>query len=177
LRPVLGQLLDLPGRTVSNEHQSKWLLTCGAVLLADLAHTCSDVLHINNNILAASRNEQNLLGAWWFSCYYSTAIQAHRQHTSNYTYDIADLLKAFNSSLAIMGILLIKRMPAFSTELSDISAVDLRAMLDTAMDVLHGLDKGSKTIMRCRDTLTRLLAELDSDSAQGTQFAIVIALV
>lgn len=67
-----------------------------------------------------------------------------------------------------MGILLIKRMPAFSAELSDISAVDLRAMLDTAMDVLQGLDKGSKTtITRCRDALTRLLAELDSDGSQG----------
>lgn len=60
-------------------------------------------------------------------------------------------------------------MPAFSAELSDISAVNLRALLDTAMDVLHGLDNGSETIMRCRDTLTRLLTELDSDGgAQGT---------
>lgn len=72
LRPVLSQFLDLPGMTASNEHQSEWLRNSGAVLLADLVRTCSDILQISKNILAGSRNDQNLLGAWWFSCYYST---------------------------------------------------------------------------------------------------------
>ncbi len=72
LRPVLNQFLDLPGTTASNEHQLQWLRSSGAVLLADIVCTCTDVLHIGKNIiLAASRNDQNLLGAWWFSCYYS----------------------------------------------------------------------------------------------------------
>lgn len=72
LRPVLHQFLDLAGTTTSNEHQSKWLQSSGAALLADIVRTCSDILHISKNILAASRNNQNILGAWWFSCYYST---------------------------------------------------------------------------------------------------------
>lgn len=73
LRPVLNQFLDLPGTTASNEHQSQWLRNSGAVLLADMVRTCNDVLHISKNIiLAASQNDQNLLGAWWFSCFYST---------------------------------------------------------------------------------------------------------
>jgi hypothetical protein len=71
LRPVLSQFLDLSGMTAPNEHQSEWLRTSGAVLLADLVRTCGDVLQISKNILAGSRNDQNLLGAWWFSCYYS----------------------------------------------------------------------------------------------------------
>ena len=71
LRPSLSQFLDLPGMTASNEHQSEWLRNSGAGLLADLVRTCSDVLQISKNILAGSRNDQNLLGAWWFSCYYS----------------------------------------------------------------------------------------------------------
>lgn len=71
LRPVLSQFLDLPGMTASNEHQSEWLRNSGAVLLADLVRTCGDILQISKNILAGSRNDQNLLGAWWFSCYYS----------------------------------------------------------------------------------------------------------
>jgi hypothetical protein len=71
LRPILGQFLDLPGSSTANEHQSRWLCSSGAALLADLVNTCRDVLHISTSILAASRNDQNLLGAWWFSCYYS----------------------------------------------------------------------------------------------------------
>ena len=71
LRPVLGQYLDLPGMTASSEHQSEWLRNLGAILLVDLVRTCGDILQISKNILAGSRNDQNLLGAWWFSCYYS----------------------------------------------------------------------------------------------------------
>lgn len=71
LRPVLGQFLDLPGMISSNKYQSECLLSSGSVLLEDLARTCADVLQISKNILASSRNNQNLLGAWWFSCYYS----------------------------------------------------------------------------------------------------------
>jgi hypothetical protein len=71
LRPVLSQFLDFPGMTFSNEHQSEWLRNSSAVLLADLVRTCGDILQISKSILAGSRNDQNLLGAWWFSCYYS----------------------------------------------------------------------------------------------------------
>lgn len=71
LRPVLSQFLDLPGMTASSEHQSEWLRDSGAILLVDLVRTCGDLLQTSKNILAGSRNDQNLLGAWWFSCYYS----------------------------------------------------------------------------------------------------------
>lgn len=71
LRPVLSQFLDFSGMTASNEHQSEWLRNSGAVLLADLVRACGDILQISKSILAGSRNDQNLLGAWWFSCYYS----------------------------------------------------------------------------------------------------------
>ncbi|KAJ5781190.1 Zn(II)2Cys6 transcription factor [Penicillium paradoxum] len=141
LRPVLSQFLDLPGMTTSNEYQSEWLRNSGAVLLADLVRTCGDVLQISKNILAGSRNDQNLLGAWWFSCYYT-----------------------FNSSLAVLGILLIKRIPAYSGQLSTFSIAELRGLLETAMEILRGLNKGSETVMRCRDTLTRLITAFDFDA-------------
>lgn len=74
LRQVLVQFLDLPGAaaTSPSEHQSRWLRSSGAVLIADLVRTSGDVLHISKGLLAASRNaNRNLLGAWWFSCFYS----------------------------------------------------------------------------------------------------------
>ncbi|CAG8942836.1 unnamed protein product [Penicillium salamii] len=140
LRPILSQYLDLPGTTASNEHQTEWLRSSGAVPLADLVRTCADILQTSKNIMAGSRNDQNLLGAWWFSCYYT-----------------------FNSSLAILGILLIKRIPVYSEQLSSISISDLRGLLETATQVLNGLNKGSETIVRCRDTLTRLISGFDFD--------------
>ncbi|KAL2702134.1 hypothetical protein AAEP93_006432 [Penicillium crustosum] len=141
LRPVLSQFLDLPGTTASNEHQAEWLRNSGAVLLADLVRTCGDILQISNNILSGSKTDGNLLGAWWFSCYYT-----------------------FNSSLAVLGILLIKRIPAYSGQLSTFSVSELRGLLETAVEILGGLNKGSETVMRCRDTLTRLITAFDFDA-------------
>ncbi|CRL22257.1 Fungal transcriptional regulatory protein, N-terminal [Penicillium camemberti] len=141
LRPVLSQFLDLPGTTASNEHQAEWLRNSGAVLLTDLVRTCGDILQISNNILSGSKNDGNLLGAWWFSCYYT-----------------------FNSSLAVLGILLIKRIPTYSGQLSTFSVSELRGLLETAVDILGGLNKGSETVMRCRDTLTRLITAFDFDA-------------
>lgn len=63
----------------------------------------------------------------------------------------------------MLGVLLIKRVPIYSAELSSIPVAELRAMLDTAMDILQCLDKGNKTIMRCRDTLSQLLTAYDFD--------------
>lgn len=39
---------------------------------------------------------------------------------------------------------------------------DLRPSLDTAMSILRGLDSGNSTIMRCRDILARLIANIDT---------------
>lgn len=72
LRPILCQFLELSNTTTPNERQSEWLWESGAILLADLGRTCSDILQISKTILAGAKNDQNLLGAWWFSCYYST---------------------------------------------------------------------------------------------------------
>lgn len=60
-----------------------------------------------------------------------------------------------------------RRTPLFPAELAGSSDADLRSLLDTAMGVLQDLDKGSKTVLRCRDTLSRLVAEFDLSGARG----------
>ncbi|CAI7590840.1 unnamed protein product [Penicillium discolor] len=76
-----------------------------------------------------------------------------------------DILQiTFNSSLAVLGILLIKRIPAYSGQLSAFSVSELRGLLETAVEILGGLNKGSEIVMRCRDTLTRLITAFDFDA-------------
>ncbi len=60
-----------------------------------------------------------------------------------------------------MGILAIKRIPTYATDLAAFSTSELRHLLDTAMEILDGLDGGNETITRCRAALSQLLAELD----------------
>lgn len=60
-----------------------------------------------------------------------------------------------------------KRIPLFSAELSGLSVTELRALLDTAMGILQDLDNGNKTILRCRDTLARLVTEFDLNGTKG----------
>lgn len=62
----------------------------------------------------------------------------------------------------------------YSAELSDLSVAELRSLLDTATGILQDLDKGNKTILRCRDTLARLLAEFDMSGNQGTYQLLLV---
>lgn len=62
----------------------------------------------------------------------------------------------------------------YSSELSGLSVAELRSLLDTAIGILQDLDKGNKTILRCRDTLARLLAEFDMNDNQGTHWLLMV---
>jgi hypothetical protein len=64
-------------------------------------------------------------------------------------------------------------MPAYSRQLITFSVPELRALLETAMEILHGLNKGSETITRCRDTLTRLIIAFDFDSNNTHPFLLL----
>ncbi|KAL4763647.1 putative C6 transcription factor [Aspergillus foveolatus] len=145
MRPVLNQFLVMgQDVTSSNEHQSDWLRDSGATLLAGLVQTCRNVFRISKTILVGSQSNQNLLGAWWFSCFYT-----------------------FNASLAVIDVLIVQTVPISAPQLrtnSAFSTAELRGLLDTAMEVLTGLDQGNKTLMKCRDTLARLLRCIDLNS-------------
>ncbi|KAL3484145.1 fungal-specific transcription factor domain-containing protein [Aspergillus germanicus] len=140
IRPILRKFLDMGSMTTSHEHRSEWLVNSGAGLLAELVRTCRNVLQISKSILLGSKSDQNLLGAWWFSCFYT-----------------------FNASLAILGVLLIKRMPAYSRAFSTFSTLELRTLVDTAIDILHGLDQGNETLTKCQDTLRKFLITMEID--------------
>lgn len=71
LRAILTHFFPPSGMKISNEHLSEWLLDSSFPLIADLVRTCLRVFQISTDLLTASTNNQNLLGAWWFSCYYS----------------------------------------------------------------------------------------------------------
>ncbi|KAL4802084.1 putative Zn(II)2Cys6 transcription factor [Aspergillus unguis] len=143
IRPMLTKFLDMGSKTISHEHRLEWLVNSGAGLLAELIRTCRDVLQISKSILVGSKSDQNLLGAWWFSCFYT-----------------------FNASLAILGVLLIKRIPAYSGAFSMFSILELRTLVETAIDILHGLDQGNETLVKCQDTLRKLLIAIEIDGTE-----------
>ncbi|KAH2595429.1 hypothetical protein KXW93_001859 [Aspergillus fumigatus] len=140
IRPILRKFLDMGSMTASHEHRSEWLVNSGAGLLAELIRTCRNVLQISKSILLGSKSDQNLLGAWWFSCFYT-----------------------FNASLAILGVLLITKIPAYSKAFSMFSVLELRALVNTAIDILHGLDQGNEILIKCQDTLRKFLIAIEID--------------
>jgi hypothetical protein len=59
--------------------------------------------------------------------------------------------------------LLIKRIPAYSRAFSTFSILELRTLVDTGIDILHGLDQGNETLIKCQDTLRKLLIAMEID--------------
>lgn len=52
---------------------------------------------------------------------------------------------------------------------------ELRGLLETAVEILGGLNKGSETVMRCRDTLTRLITAFDFDGKSVNPYLATIS--
>jgi hypothetical protein len=70
--------------------------------------------------------------------------------------------------LAILGVLLIKRIPAYSRAFSTFSILELRTLVDTAIDILHGLDQGNETLIKCQNTLRKFLIAMEIDGNEQT---------
>lgn len=43
------------------------------------------------------------------------------------------------------------------------SISELRTLVDAAIDILHGLDQGNETLIKCQDTLRKFLVAIEID--------------
>lgn len=49
------------------------------------------------------------------------------------------------------------------------SVLELRALVNTAIDILHGLDQGNEILIKCQDTLRKFLIAIEIDGNKQTR--------
>ncbi|PVH69077.1 hypothetical protein DL98DRAFT_626652 [Cadophora sp. DSE1049] len=136
LRPILRDFLDYAMDEVNDVPKLSLLRTHGINYLRDCVDTCTELVATVDAILDTFRSGTEIMGAWWFSVYYT-----------------------FNASLVMLGVLLVYKNLAFENFFTTDSINDMRASLDRAVAILHELDKGNPMIKRCIMHLLHLIRE------------------
>ena len=73
-RPILLRFLDFDGNSNGRDHELALLRDAGASGLRDCVHTCTEVIVIVGVIVNGFKNDTNLMGAWWYSTFYSVSM-------------------------------------------------------------------------------------------------------
>lgn len=175
-RPILVRFLDACGGSQSDPQQLQLLHQLGLSSMQICADSTMQIIDLVYDIVHRSDKLPNLLGAWWFSLYYSMSV-LFSCIPGGHTYPfILKLLTgdypAFNAALVILGILIVCREGSMSGQLASGVVDKIRKYPFHAVAALLKLDTGNRMVDRCRLYLERLI----SSSGLYGELAVLIAV-
>jgi hypothetical protein len=137
-RPILVKFLDITGRKSldSDVQEVNLMQQIGNNSVQICVQASMDIIGIVSTMVASNGTHRNLLGAWWFSLYYT-----------------------FNAALAVFAVLLIlkdqsmKDGPSLSLP---VSSMDLHRSFADAVLALRRLDSQNRMVDRCASYLEQL---------------------
>ncbi|OCL03951.1 hypothetical protein AOQ84DRAFT_346868 [Glonium stellatum] len=122
-RPILIKFLDTSGKTDEDSHELTMLQQIGSNSIQISMQSAIDIIGIVHAAVHAAGRKGGLLGAWWFSLYYT-----------------------FNAALVLFGCLLVCRT-ANKTALTTLPTKDSAKMsLEKAVEALEILDHGNRMV-------------------------------
>jgi len=139
-RPVLVKFLEQirVGADNTEAQESEVLQQIGVSSLQSCAKSAGEIIFHISAITSTNNQRKKLLGAWWFSLYYT-----------------------FNAALVMYAaLLIIGAQPEVVSSLK-ITKEELRFALSKAIEALLGLDRDNILVERCAKYLTQLVGVLE----------------
>ena len=160
-RPILVKFLDMVGKSpsISEAQEASSLQQIGSNSIQTCVQSSMEIIAIVRAIVGGSNHHRSLLGAWWFSLYYT-----------------------FNAALVIFASLLIVRDHSVTSLMQlplRVSDLDLWRSLVDASQALRRLDRENRMVDRCAAYLEQLasISEPPSEfSSDGLFFLITFRL-
>ncbi|KAL3483108.1 fungal-specific transcription factor domain-containing protein [Aspergillus germanicus] len=134
-RPVLVRFIDSCGQLQSDPQQLQLLQQLGLNSIQISMDSTMQIIDFIHDIVHHTDYQHKLLGAWWFSLYYT-----------------------FNAALVILGILIICREGVMAGQIVGAVADKIREYPFRAAAALSKLDSGNRMVIRCRVYLERLIS-------------------
>jgi hypothetical protein len=137
-RPILVRFLDMIGKSpsLSEAQEASSLQQIGSNSIQICVQSSMDIIAIVRAIVGGSNHHRSLLGAWWFSLYYT-----------------------FNAALVIFASLLIVRDQSVASAMQlplRVSDIELWRSLVDASQALRHLDRENRMVDRCAAYLEQL---------------------
>ena len=70
-RPILTKFLELSGQTVYDDQEFELLQGSGCNSVEICVQSSMEIIAIVNQVVVSPRMRESILGAWWFTLYYS----------------------------------------------------------------------------------------------------------
>ena len=149
-RPIISSMLREMDGTDPNTTNLLSIEQARKVSLETCVKSSMEIITIVHNATVSTGPRRGVLGAWWFSLYYS-------KRAASLERKVADLrFAAVNAALTLFAASLIYRSYPY-TGLSTYAPQDnLRGSIQQAVEALRNLDKSNQTVERCGDCIRRL---------------------
>ncbi len=154
-RTVVVKFLE-PPETLDSDQDASLLQQICTINIQIATKSAKEIICLVHHAVkaSASRSKWDLLGAWWFSLYYSknqSSLFSNLKHLS---------FAAFNAALVLGACILIHVDSTAAGNQSNMQLPDsienLRFHLEMAIEALHDLDCNNRMVARCRDYLEQL---------------------
>ncbi|ETS83703.1 hypothetical protein PFICI_05579 [Pestalotiopsis fici W106-1] len=149
-RPFLDFYLHRMERREPDDPETSMILQLGSRYCRTCFESATNLIDLIHTIFHSSKLSRKLLGAWWFTFYYT-----------------------FNATLAIAVVMLIDRVCGSENQsISGIPEATLKESLDKAIDCLPLVDPGNQMVSKCTQvasTIRRYLELLASSNGLNEQ--------
>ncbi|KAH8700315.1 C6 transcription factor [Talaromyces proteolyticus] len=132
-RPILVQYIDACVESSANQHEQRVLQQIGWNSLQICSEAAMNIIDLVYEVLDSTEWHKSLLGAWWFTLYYT-----------------------FHSALILRGTLWVCRDGDLAAKPLSCGIEQLVLYPSRAVQALYKLDSGNRIVDRCRYYLERL---------------------
>lgn len=144
-RPVLVKFIAASRSQNRDSQDLKLLQQMGMNSMQICIESAMEIIGIVHGVVAEPGWKHSLLGAWWFSLYYSI-LNTFLDFRGN----LLTFLLAFNAALVIIGVIWVYRDESLSTTSITAQAKKAEAYPGLAAEALSKLDDGNRLVDRCR---------------------------
>lgn len=162
-RPMIVRFLDIIGGEDFNNPEVAVLQQIGPNSIQICVQTSMDIVSIVSAIIKPGVVRSGMLGAWWFTLYYSIVSFPFPSLSTTHCRDLCAhfSILVFNAALVLCASLLMYQNPTISISSPNIPLGSIRASIDEAAQTLQYLDIENPTINTCAKYLRRLASVLD----------------
>jgi hypothetical protein len=151
-RPVLVKFISASRSDNRDSQELKFLQEFGMNNIEICTKSAMEIIDIVLKIVSEPGLRQTLLGAWWFSLYYSgCSINTFTTYRN-----LTKLFLAFNAALVIVGVVWVYREGGLSASPMTGQANEAAQYPSRAVLALSKLDDGNRLIDKCRCYLEQL---------------------
>lgn len=146
-RPVLVKFIAASRSPDRDPQDLKLLQQIGMNSMQIVTESAMEIIDLVLRVVSEPGWKQSLLGAWWFSLYYSEIVPATL--TGNLIGN-ADMRLAFNAAVVLVGAIWVYRDTTLSSTPMTAQAKRVQQYPARAVLALSKLDDGNRLIDRCR---------------------------